>query len=142
MWRKLDLYNEADFNFMVELTKQSGSKSCKKEVSSLGVARFHNREHPEKVLAYAYGDIAYYLCFLRRNYCRGLFTIVRQDMHRKGIGRLINNHRLLMMKNYGIDTFRFRTNQNEDALKFWLAQGAQIVGVKGNDFEMELKIKI
>ena len=47
-----------------------------------------------------------------------------------------------MMKQVGIDTFKFRTNQNEEAINFWLAQGAKIVDVNGNDYEMELKIKI
>lgn len=47
-----------------------------------------------------------------------------------------------MMQRAGIDTFKFRTNQNEDAIKFWTAQGARIVDVNGNDYEMELIIKL
>lgn len=47
-----------------------------------------------------------------------------------------------MMKRAGIDTFKFRTNRNEDAIKFWLAQGGRIVDINGEDFEMELKIEL
>lgn len=47
-----------------------------------------------------------------------------------------------MMKRAGIDTFKFRTSQKEEAIKFWLAQGARIVDVNGDDYEMELKIKL
>lgn len=82
------------------------------------------------------------MCTRCKNHVRGILTVVHKDFHRQGIGRLINNHRLLMMKYAGIDTFKFRTNQNEDAVKFWIAQGSRIVDVKGNDYEMELKIKI
>lgn len=82
------------------------------------------------------------MCTRCKKHIRGILTVVREDMHRKGLGRLINSHRLLMMKQVGIDTFKFRTNQNEEAINFWLAQGAKIVDVNGNDYEMELKIKI
>ena len=41
-----------------------------------------------------------------------------------------------------VATFKFRINQNEEAVKFWTAQGARIVDVNGNDYEMELTIKL
>ncbi len=46
------------------------------------------------------------------------------------------------MKYGGIQTFKFRTNINERAINFWQRQGARIVGLKGDDYEMELTIKI
>lgn len=35
-----------------------------------------------------------------------------------------------------------RTNRDNSALGFWLKQGAQIVDVNGDDYEMELRIKL
>lgn len=44
------------------------------------------------------------------------------------------------MKYSGIKTFKFRTNINERAINFWTRQGAKIVGIKDNDYEMEINI--
>ena len=72
--------------------------------------------------------------------CTRNITVVRQDMQGKGL-KLINLHRLIMMKRAGIYSFKFKTNKNEKAVNFWLKQGAKIMDVKGEDYEMEIKIK-
>lgn len=46
------------------------------------------------------------------------------------------------MAEAGVDTLTFRTSMYEDAQHFWLKQGAKIMDVKGDDYEMQLKIKL
>ena len=142
MWRKLDRNNINDIRLLEDICRKSGSPSVAKERAYIRRAIYLTKDKPDNLWCYIYNDCAFYMCTRCSKHIRGILTVVREDMHRKGLGKLINNHRLRKMKQTGVDTFKFRTNQNEDALKFWLAQGATIVGVNGNDFEMELKIKI
>lgn len=142
MWRKLDRNNINDIRLLEDICRKSGSPSVAKERTYTSRAIYLTKDKPDNLWCYIYNDCAFYMCTRCSKHIRLIFTVVREDMHRKGLGKLINNHMLRKMKQAGIDTVTFRTNQNEDALKFWLAQGATIVGVNGNDFEMKLKIKI
>lgn len=142
MWREFDRNNESDIKLLERLCRESGSKSVKREAAYIRRAIFLTKDKPQNLWCWIYDDCAFYMCTQCKRHIRGILTVVHKDMHRKGLGKLINNHRLMLMKYNGIDTFKFRTNQSEDAIKFWLAQGAKIVGVNGDDFEMELKIVI
>lgn len=141
-WRAFNRNSEDDIQLLESICRNSGSPSVKREAAYIRKAIFLTRDKPQNLWCYIYNNCAFYMCTRCKNHVRGILTVVHKDFHRQGLGRLINNHRLLMMKYAGIDTFRFRTNQNEDAIKFWIAQGARIVDVKGKDYEMELKIKI
>lgn len=125
MWRKFNRNNPNDINLIKEICKKSGSKSVRGEVSYIDVCLWRTKDNPDSLWCYIYNDCAFYLCIRCKKHIRGALTVVREDMHRKGVGKLINNHRLVMMKRAGIDTFKFRTNRNEDAIKFWLAQGGE-----------------
>lgn len=141
-WRAFNRNSTEDIRLLERLCRESGSPSVKKEAAYIRRAIFLTKDNPEKLWCWIYNECAFYMCTRCRKHIRGILTVVHKDMHRKGLGRLINNHRLLMMQRAGIDTFKFRTNQNEDAIKFWTAQGARIVDVNGNDYEMELIIKL
>lgn len=86
--------------------------------------------------------IAFYYANRCKNHIRLIEIAVISEYQRNGIGRKILSRLLLQMKESGIDTLTFRTPINESAQHFWLKMGANIIDVKGNDYEMELKIKI
>lgn len=129
-----------DIKLLESLVRDSGSKSCAKERAIMRRTIFYTK--PENLWCEIYNEVAFYMCIRCKKHIRGVFTIVRKDYHGKGLGKLINDRRLQRMYYAGIDTFTFRTNRNEPAINFWLKQGARIVDIKGNDYEMELKIKL
>ena len=140
MWREFNRNSMEDIRLLESICRNSGSPSVKKEAAYIRRAIYLTKDKPQNLWCWIYNDCAFYMCTRCKKHIRGILTVVRADMHRKGLGRLVNNHRLVMMTRAGIDTFKFRTNQNEEAVKFWTAQGARIVDVNGNDYEMELKI--
>ena len=71
---------------------------------------------------------------------RGIDTVVMARYHGRGWGKALNDRQLARMRAAGIPLFRFRTNRDGSALGFWLKQGARIVDVRGEDYEMELRI--
>lgn len=79
----------------------------------------------------------------RKNTVRSVFTVVRQDRQKEGIGNILHRRRLRRCMEAGISTLRMRTSQNERAIDYWTQkQGATIVGLNGNDFELEFRIKL
>lgn len=140
-WRKFNRNSVEDIKLLENICKNSGSNSVKKAASYIRRAIYISKEKPENLWCWIYGDVAFYICTRCKNHVRGIITVVRQDMQGKGLGKLINLHRLIMMKRAGIYSFKFKTNKNEKAVNFWLKQGAKIMDVKGEDYEMEIKIK-
>lgn len=86
--------------------------------------------------------IAFYYANKARKHYRLVEIAVRKDYQGQGIGKKMLFRLLSQMKSDGVDTLTFRTPINEQAQFFWLKMGATITGVKGDDYEMELKIKI
>lgn len=84
--------------------------------------------------------VAFYYANRCRDHVRLIEIAVRKEFQGTGIGRKALFDLLARMKQNGLYKLTFRTPMNEDALGFWLHMGARIMDVKGNDYEMELKI--
>lgn len=141
MWREFDRNNMDDVRLLENLCRDSGSPSVAREAAYIRKAIWLTKDKPQNLWCEIYDDIGFYLCTRCKSHVRGILTVVHKDYHGHGIGKIINDRRLLRMKYCGIQTFKFRTNINERAINFWQRQGARIVGLKGDDYEMELTIK-
>lgn len=85
--------------------------------------------------------IAFYYASRCRDHVRLIEIAVREDYHKRGIGKMVLFDLLSAMKHAGLYKLTFRTPIVEEAPNFWLHVGARIVDVKGEDYEMELTIK-
>lgn len=84
---------------------------------------------------------AFYYASVCREHIRLIEIAVRSDFQGKGLGRVMLYDLLEYAKRKGKHRMTFRTPMREKAPEFWLHMGANIIGTKGNDFEMEINIK-
>ena len=89
-----------------------------------------------------FGDQSFYFATVARTHIRLIGIAVKDDCKGQGLGKAALYRLLQRMAAVGIDTLTFRTSMHEDAQHFWLKQGAKIMDVKGDDYEMQLKIKL
>lgn len=85
--------------------------------------------------------VAFYYASRCRDHVRLIEIAVREDYHKRGIGKFVLLDLLSRMKQAGLYKLTFRTPIVEEAQNFWLHIGARIMDVKGEDYEMELTIK-
>lgn len=143
MWSESDYQDGA----VKDICYNCGSKTAKKSYSFFKRMEYlTGGKALEKVLCnvwYLDGiPAAFFYANKGRSHVRLIEIAVKKDIQGKGIGRKILFRLLSRMKGLGMDTLTFRTPINEPAQFFWLKMGARIMGVKGDDYEMELKIKI
>lgn len=143
MWSESDYQDGA----VKDICYNCGSKTAKKSYSFFKRMEYlTGGKSLEKVMCsvwYLDGvPAAFFYANKSRNHVRLIEIAVKKDLQGKGIGRKILFRLLSRMKQLGMDTLTFRTPTNEPAQFFWLKMGARIIGMKGDDYEMELKIKI
>lgn len=85
--------------------------------------------------------VAFYYASRCRDHVRLIEIAVREDYHKRGIGKFVLLDLLSRIKQAGLYKLTFRTPIVEEAQLFWLHIGARIMDVKGEDYEMELTIK-
>lgn len=86
--------------------------------------------------------IAFFLAMRAADHVRLTEIAVRSAYQRQGIGREVLYSLLSQMKADEVGTLTFRTPRNEEAQFWWLKMGARIIDIKGDDYEMELKIQL
>lgn len=84
---------------------------------------------------------AFYYASVCSEHIRLIEIAVRSDFQGKGLGRVMLYDLLEEAKRKWKHRITFRTPMREKAPEFWLHMGANIIGTKGNDFEMEINIK-
>lgn len=84
---------------------------------------------------------AFYIANKAKQHVRLIAIAVKQDYQGKRFGEEALFRLLSRVTQAGLDTLTFRTSQHESAQYFWLKQGAKIMDVKGEDYEMQIKIK-
>ena len=89
----------------------------------------------------ALGDIGFYLCRCGGRTIRLYFLVVRGRYHGMGHGKTLL--RMLMQKAItgGAKAITMRTAIDGPAIGFWLKYGAEIVGLKGDDYELVMKVR-
>ena len=76
-----------------------------------------------------------------RDHVRLIEIAVRSEYQGQGIGRMMLRDLLSTMKTHGLYKLTFRTPIDEPAANFWLHVGAEITGLKDNDYEMQITIR-
>ena len=115
-----------------------GSSSSRKTYAYFRSALHYNRD---KVWCGIFDNRAMYFAIRCREHVRLIEIAVHKDAQGQGVGRKVLFRLLSAMKRAGLYKLTFRTPIDEEAPNFWLHMGAQITGLKDQDYEMELNIK-
>jgi len=97
--------------------------------------------HADKVLCECYGDRGFFFATKAKAHARLIEIAVRNEYKGQGLGKQLLFRLLQRMKKEGLYKLTFRTPIDESAQDFWLHIGAKIVGLKDNDYVMELTFK-
>lgn len=128
---------ETDTKVLAEIARKSGSERVKKTANYLRAANYY---YPKTFYAERFGDCAFYAVNIAKKHLTIIELAVLEGEHGKGIGRKLVNRIKYLCRGKGIDKIRLRTAINETAIEFWLRQGAEIVGLNGEDYELEIKV--
>lgn len=137
-WRTYD--HNLDDKCIKDICYNCGSKSLKATYPFFRRAMYLSKMGG--VWCELFGDQSFYFATVARTHIRLIGIAVKDDCKGQGLGKAALYRLLQRMAAVGIDTLTFRTSMHEDAQHFWLKQGAMIMDVKGDDYEMQLKIKL
>ncbi len=118
--------------------------NCDSPVSKKSYSYIDYMQHclpAEKIYCECYGEQGFFFATKAKAHARLIEIAVRNEYKGKGLGKQLLYRLLQRMKKDGIFKLTFRTPIDEPAQDFWLHQGAQIVGLKDNDYVMELTFK-
>lgn len=129
-----------------EICKDCGSPTAKNSYSFFNRMIYVTKGNVwEKVWSKVWSDngepVGFYFATRCRDHVRLIEIAVRTKYKKKGIGKGLLLSLLQRMKEQNLNKLTFRTPIYEEAINFWLHMGAKIVGLKNNDYEMELLIK-
>lgn len=133
--RELDW--ERDKQLVHDICYQSGSAVTKKSYTFIGSMMHFGVKSMSEVV----NDEGFYFVTRGRTHCRLIEIAFKKESQGKGLGKALLNRLLTRMKCENIKKLTFRTPIAENAKDFWLHMGAEITGINGNDFEMEINIK-
>lgn len=120
-----------------DIAKQCGSKNVKSTYSYLDVMNYHSKG---KFKCEIIDDCAFFAGSIAKHHFRLIEMAVKEGTQKKGYGTLlIMRMKKLCIKN-NLSKITLRTSKEETAINFFEKQGAKIIGEKGNDYEMEIKI--
>lgn len=136
VWRPFNRYRKSDLRLLERICRESGSESVRKHAAFLRTAIWQTKDRPDRLWCEILNDAAFYMCVRCKAHVRGVDTVVMERYHGRGWGKALHERRLARMREAGIGRFTFRTNRDGSALGFWLKQGARIVDVVGDDYEM------
>lgn len=141
MWSVTNFNDEA----VKEICGACGSPVAKRSYSYIRRMKYvAGSDYEKKVLCRVYYEDGVPIAFFFANRCkthvRLIEIAVRNEYQGKGIGKKTLYCLLSLMREDNLFTLTLRTPIKESAPGFWLAMGAKIMDVKGEDYEMELKI--
>lgn len=121
-----------------DICKASDSEITRK---TYGFIECMNYRCGDKAMCEIFDNKGFYFATRAKNHIRLIEIAVRTEYQGQGLGRKVLNRLLTRAKALGITKITLRTPINEKAAEFWLHIGAKIVGLKDNDYEMELNIE-
>lgn len=127
---------QRDKKLIHDICYNSGSAITKKSYAYIDMLYRNPDRKPE---GWILDDCAFYVVTKGILHWRLVEIAVRKDYQGKGKGIILLSRILFAMG--GIKRLTFRTPMNESAIGFWQHIGARIMDVKGNDYEMEIKLK-
>lgn len=132
------LYSQQfDEPVMRRIGKASGSKSVNETIAWLRRGHYVN---PDKFKCEIFDDVAFWAGSICKSHFRLYEIAVSKEHQRRGIGRMMIDRIKTMCRSHNLDKITLRTAKNEPAVEFYKAVGGIVVGDKGNDWEVEIKI--
>ncbi len=127
---------------MESICKESGSKAVAKERGYVNRCVWETKKIPDQLWCEIYNDCAFYMAVRRKNYVRLVFIVVRADKRNNGIGTKLLNRLFERTVKSDCTQVRLRTSQAAgEANAFWLnKQHAEVVGINGNDLELQINL--
>lgn len=126
-----------DKEIIKDIAKNCGSKNVKSTYSYLDVANYYSKE---KFVCEIIDECAFFAGIICKNHFRLIETAVKESSQSKGYGTAVMLRMKMLCKKNNLSKITLRTSKEETALNFFKKQGGVIVGEKGNDYEMEIKI--
>ena len=120
-----------------DIVKNCGSKNVKSTYSYLDVLNYHSKD---KFKCETIDDVGFFAGVVCKNHFRLIEIAVREDTQSKGIGTLLLRRIKNICSENNLTKITLRTSINETAVNFFKKKGAVIVGIKGEDYEMEIKL--
>lgn len=126
-----------DKNAISRIANNCGSKSLKSEISYLGVQVYRSKE---KIIIETIDETAFFAIYLGKKHIRLIFIAVEEENQGKGYGKIMFRRIVSIAKEKGIQKITFRTSMSENAIDFYEHIGAKVIGISGNDYEMEYSV--
>lgn len=132
------LYSQKfDEAVMRSIGKASGSKSVNETIAWLRRGYYVN---PDKFACEIFADYAFWAGSICKKHFRLYEIAVSKEYQRRGIGKMMIDRIKMLCRSHNLEKITFRTAKDEPAIEFYKAIGGVIVGDKGNDWEVEIKV--
>ena len=128
---------KGDEPIIKEICADCSSDNVRRAYAYIRFATFHQKD----VLCEVLDDVAFYVCYFGKKHCRLVELACKESHHRQGYGSAALKRIVEACKQRDIQTITFRCSSEEGFAWFYIAHGAQIVGKKGEDYEMELRLE-
>lgn len=129
----------SDMRVLEGICRKCGSKRVRQSAAYLRAAQWQ-AQGKGTFIAETIGDFAFYA----GTFCKSHFNLVdcavEQEKHGQGIGTILVSRMKEKCQERNIRMIRLRTAIDETAVDFWQKQGAKIVGLKGDDYVMEIHL--
>lgn len=133
--KKFSYANDKNLTELKKICKQCGSNALKKTFEYLKILFYFTK--PEKVISEYIPDVAYYVATISKQHIRIVDIGVVENSQHKGIGKILLDRVIEQANHLKIDKITLRTSSYETAFIFYLKMGFNVVGMTGDDLEME-----
>lgn len=133
----MKIVQKYDKEIIKDICKNCGSKNVKSTYSYLDVMNYHSKD---KFRCEIIDNSAFFAGLIGKEHFRLIETAVKEDSQRKGYGTAIMIRMKKLCKENNLNKITLRTSKEETAVEFFKKNGGVIIGEKGNDFEMEIKV--
>lgn len=128
---------EYDSEKIKDIVLNCNSPNVKKTYSYLSVVNFHSKN---KFLCVIVDDCAFMAGTIAKKHFRLIEIAVKSDNQHQGYGNALLTLLKKICLERGLEKITLRTSRHEKAVKFFLRHKGKIVGVNGEDYEMEIKV--
>ncbi len=120
-----------------DIIRASGSPSLLAEEPYLRRAKFYGKD---KFICEMIENKAFYAGTVAKTHFRLVGIAVSKEAQGRGYGTVMMKRIIAICRKRGLKTITLRTNRNETAANFYKKFGGKVVGVKENDYEMEVRV--
>jgi ribosomal protein S18 acetylase RimI-like enzyme len=117
-----------------EIAKACGADSVKKSISYISAPFLRSKLYCEVV-----DNVGFFAGSIGKKHFRLYELAVKKDFQHKGYGSILLGRIKKICREKNLEKITLRTSRDETAIKFYRRFGAKIVGIKDNDYEVEIK---